>query len=81
MIRDKEIQCRPQKQTLLKMAEDKKKELLGGIHFDSFAVWSALITVLGCLNFLVGFNFKGLGSFKEVLRKKIRKSSQQMSNS
>ena len=23
MIRDKEIQCRPQKQTLLKMAEDK----------------------------------------------------------
>ena len=26
MIRDKEIQCRPQKQTLLKMAEDKKKK-------------------------------------------------------
>ena len=26
MIRDREIQCRPQKQTLLKMAEDQKKK-------------------------------------------------------
>ena len=29
--------------------------LLGEIHSNSFAVWSALITVLGCLNFLVGY--------------------------